>query len=85
MKKKSKTVGWGLDGGQPSPVKNHMVLRPDTPDEKKVGMYRETLRTGEAFINYSAGGAGWGDPLKRDQNAAEDDVLDGFCVSISNL
>ena len=78
MKKKSKTVGWGLDGGQPSPVKNHMVLRPDTPDEKKVGMYRETLRTGEAFINYSAGGAGWGDPLKRDQNAAEDDVTNGL-------
>ena len=78
MKKKSKTVGWGLDGGQPSPVKNHMVLRPDTPGEKKVGMYRETLRTGEAFINYSAGGAGWGDPLKRDQNAAEDDVTNGL-------
>ena len=78
MKKKSKTVGWGLDGGQPSVVKNHMVLRPGTPAEKKVGMYRETLQRGEAFVNYSAGGAGWGDPAQRDPKARDNDLANGF-------
>ena len=85
MKKKSKTVGWGLDGGQPSSIKNHMVLRPDTPQERKVGMYRETLQTGEAFVNYSAGGAGWGDPKYRNLKATTDDFLDGFCEPFSGL
>ena len=84
MKKKSKTVGWGLDGGQPSSIKNHMVLRPNTPEEKKVGMYRETLQAGEAFINFSAGGAGWGDPANRDPDAIAEDIQDGLttnCIS----
>jgi N-methylhydantoinase B len=85
MKKKSKTVGWGLDGGQPSTTKNHMVLRPGTPEEKKVGMYRETLQVGEAFVNFSAGGAGWGDPANRDPKAIDDDILDGLCRSMPNI
>ena len=84
MKKKSKTVGWGLDGGQPSTTKNHMVLRPGTPEEKKVGMYRETLQVGEAFVNFSAGGAGWGDPANRDPNAIDDDILDGLTTNDNN-
>ena len=74
-----------LDGGQPSPVKNHMVLRPNTPEEKKVGMYRETLQAGEAFINFSAGGAGWGDSANRDPSAIAEDVLDGLCRSMSDI
>ena len=85
MKKKAQTVGQGLDGGQPSSVKNHMVLWPDTPKEKKVGMYRETLKAGEAFVNFSACGAGWGDPANRDPSATTDDILDGLCGSMSNL
>ncbi len=84
MKKKSKTVGWGLDGGQPSTTKNHMVLRPGTPEEKKVGMYRETLQVGEAFVNFSAGGAGWGDPANRDPKAIDDDILDGLTTNDKN-
>lgn len=78
MKKKSKTGNWGLKGGQPSPVKNHMVLRPGTPDEQKVGMYRETLKAGERFENFSAGGAGWGDPAQRDPAAHENDLRNGY-------
>lgn len=81
MKKKSKTVGWGLDGGQPSPVKNHMVLRPGTAREQAVGVYRETLETGERFVNYSAGGAGWGDPALRDPEASASDLANGFVTN----
>lgn len=78
MKKKSKTDGWGLHGGQTSPVRNHMVLWPDTPRQKKVGMYRQTLDAGEGFVNYSAGGSGWGDPARRDPEAAAYDLRNGY-------
>lgn len=78
MKKKSKTNSWGLKGDQPSPVKNHMVLHPGTTDEKKVGMYREILKIGERFENVSAGGAGWGNPARRDPATHENDLLNGY-------
>ena len=57
----------------------------DTPEEKKVGMYRETLQEGEAFINFSAGGAGWGDPANRDPDAIAEDIQDGLCRPMSNI
>jgi N-methylhydantoinase B len=47
-------------------------------------MYRETLQAGEAFINFSAGGAGWGDPANRDPDAIAEDIQDGLttnCIS----
>jgi len=78
MKKKSKTANWGLKGGQPSPVHNHMVLWPDEPRARKVGMYRVTLQAGERFENFSAGGAGWGDPARRDPLAVAEDLADGY-------
>ena len=78
MKKKSKTGGWALGGGEPSRVQNHMVLWPGEPREKKVGMYRAVLKTGERFVNFSAGGAGWGDPATRDDAAARRDVANGY-------
>ena len=80
MKKKSRTDGWGLDGGRPSPVRNHMVLWPGEKREKNVGMYRTTLRNGERFVNYSAGGAGWGDPAERDPNAVARDSRNGYAT-----
>ena len=78
MKKKSRTGGWGLDGGQPSPVRNHMVLWPGEGRQKKVGLYRTLLREGERFVNYSAGGAGWGDPAERDPDTATRDRRNGY-------
>ena len=78
MKKKSKTGGWGLYGGEPSPVRNHMVLWPGEERAKKVGLYRATLQEGERFINYSAGGSGWGDPARRDCAAAAYDLQNGY-------
>jgi N-methylhydantoinase B/oxoprolinase/acetone carboxylase alpha subunit len=47
-------------------------------------MYRETLKTGEAFVNFSAGGAGWGDPANRDSSAITDDILDGLATNNIN-
>ena len=78
MKKKTKTGGWGLNGGKPSPVNNHMVVWPGEPREKTVGMYRAHMKAGERFLNYSAGGAGWGKPAQRDPQAAEYDLRNGY-------
>jgi N-methylhydantoinase B len=55
-----------------------MVFWPGEAREKKVGMYRALLRTGERFVNYSAGGSGWGDPAERDQAKAGYDIRNGY-------
>jgi N-methylhydantoinase B/oxoprolinase/acetone carboxylase alpha subunit len=39
---------------------------------------------GEAFVNFSAGGAGWGDPANRDPKAIDDDILDGLTTNDKN-
>jgi len=78
MKKKTKTGNWALNGGAPSPLKNHMILWPGEARQLKVGMYRKTMRTGEMFANYAAGGGGWGDPAKRDPKAHEYDLRNGY-------
>lgn len=78
MKKKSKTRGWGLHGGEPSPVKNQMVFWPGETREKRVGMYRQVLKDGERFENFSAGGSGWGDPAQRLPAAIEYDLRNGY-------
>lgn len=78
MKKKSKTGGWGLNGGQPSPVNNRMVFWPGEEREKTTGMARQHLKKGECFENFSAGGSGWGDPDKRDPAAIEYDLSNGY-------
>jgi N-methylhydantoinase B len=78
MKKKSKTGGWGLYGGQPSPLRNHMVLWPGEDREKKAGMYRQKLKEGERFASFSAGGSGWGDPAERAPAAENYDLKNGY-------
>lgn len=78
MKKKSKTGGWGLNGGQPSPVNNRMVFWPGEEREMTTGMHRQHLKKGECFENFSAGGSGWGDPAKRDPAAIEYDLRNGY-------
>ncbi|NHI17710.1 hydantoinase B/oxoprolinase family protein [Microbacterium excoecariae] len=77
MKKKTKTRPWALDGGlEPEP--SEMVIWPDTDRAKRVGMYRASMAAGERFINRTAGGGGYGDPLERDPQAVVEDVIDGY-------
>ncbi|WP_369139050.1 hydantoinase B/oxoprolinase family protein [Modestobacter versicolor] len=77
MKKKTTTNPWALAGGH-EPMTNRMTVFPGTPEERDVRMRRVSMRTGEVFVNRSAGGGGWGDPLSRDPLAVVDDVLDGY-------
>jgi len=80
MKKKSKTRPWALCGGlEPEP--SEMVIWPDTPESKRVGMYRAAMKVGDRFINRTAGGGGYGNPLEREIEAVVSDVFNGY-VSI---
>jgi N-methylhydantoinase B len=80
MKKKSKTRPWAMHGGQ-EPEPSGMVIWPDTDRAIRVGMYRATLAEGERFINRTAGGGGYGDPLTRAPEAVIADVLDGYITA----
>lgn len=77
MKKKSKTRPWALHGGLESEP-SEMVLWPGTERSKRVGMYRAAMRAGDRFVNRTAGGGGYGNPLDRDAGAVVADVLDGY-------
>jgi N-methylhydantoinase B len=77
MKKKTMTRPWALAGGH-EPETNRMTVFPGTPEERDVRMRRVSMRAGQVFVNRSAGGGGWGDPLVRDPLAVVDDVLDGY-------
>ena len=77
MKKKSKTRPWALRGGlEPEP--SEMVIWPDTPESKRVGMYRAAMKVGDRFINRTAGGGGYGNPLERELEAVVSDVINGY-------
>ncbi|NRG42309.1 hydantoinase B/oxoprolinase family protein [Rathayibacter sp. VKM Ac-2835] len=77
MKKKTKTRPWALEGGH-EPEPSEMVIWPDTDRAQRVGMYRASMAEGERFINRTAGGGGYGDPLDREPGSVVDDVLDGY-------
>jgi N-methylhydantoinase B len=74
---KTKTDGWGLEGGGPG-ARNAVVLYPDTEREEWTGMMRGQFEAGEVISNRSGGGGGWGDPMRRDPEAVRRDVLDGY-------
>jgi N-methylhydantoinase B/oxoprolinase/acetone carboxylase alpha subunit len=44
-------------------------------------MYRAHMKTGERFLNYSAGGSGWGNPVNRDKAASEYDRRNGYVTA----
>ena len=75
--KKTKTDGWGIDGGQPG-ARNEVVLRPGTDAEESTGTFRDSFTAGERLWNRSGGGGGYGDPHDRAPDAVRADVLDGY-------
>jgi N-methylhydantoinase B len=77
MKKKSKTSPWALSGGH-EPDPSFMRLWPGTDRERRVGMYRAAMAPGDRFVNVTAGGGGWGDPLTRDPDLVLADVREGY-------
>lgn len=74
---KTKTDGWGLEGGGPG-ARNAVVLYPGTEREEWTGMMRGDFEPGDVVSNRSGGGGGWGDPRDRDPAAVREDVIDGY-------
>jgi len=77
MKKKTKTRPWSLAGGLEAET-NGMILNPGTPGERRLGMRRARVTAGDRFLNFSAGGGGYGNPRERDPQQVAEDVLDGY-------
>jgi N-methylhydantoinase B len=74
--------GLGLDGGGPARGSNDVVLDPGTANERALGMTADIQApAGITIVMNGAGGGGYGDPMEREIDAVEDDVLDGY-VSI---
>lgn len=68
----------GLQGGLPG-GRSRLVVNPDTPEaEIMPSSCRLELDEGTIFRLNGAGGGGYGDPLKRDRAAIENDIAEGF-------
>lgn len=68
---------WGLFGGATG-VGARNVLNPDTSAEERLPTkFVRTLRRGDVFRAEMAAAGGYGDPLERDMEAVENDVVQG--------
>jgi N-methylhydantoinase B len=75
--KKTKTEGWGIDGGEPGET-NAVVWFPDTDSPTRTGTERKQMGPGDAVSYRTGGGGGYGDPSERDPERVREDVLDGY-------
>lgn len=76
---RSRSITWGIRGGLPSNPQGVWLNR-NSADEKYLGALFSNVkvRSGDTFERPSAGGGGYGDPLKRDPKAVLEDVIDGY-------
>jgi N-methylhydantoinase B len=79
---RARSITWGIQGGLPS-IPHGVWINKDTDDERFVGSVFSNvpLESGDTFTRPSAGGGGFGDPLRRDTELVLEDVIDGY-VSI---
>lgn len=77
---RARSVVWGINGGLPSIPHGMWVQRADTGEKKWHGALFSDLpvSTGDLFGRPTAGGGGYGDPLKRDPEAVLRDVEDDY-------
>ena len=75
---RSRHPAWGILGGQ-SGKPPLVAINPSTPDEKRMfkvnGM---KLKMGDVVRVESGGGGGCGDPLDREPQKVQEDILDGY-------
>lgn len=71
--------GLGLAGGAPAGGRNDVVVNAGVPGERSLGMTADTdFPAGTRVAVNGAGGGGYGDPMEREIDAVEADVLDGY-------
>jgi N-methylhydantoinase B len=69
---------WPLNGGQPGSP-NHIVVRRASGEKEKYAVVSGlTLNTDDVIQVMTSTGAGWGDPMARDQKLIEADVKNGY-------
>jgi N-methylhydantoinase B len=69
---------WGANGGQ-SPRTSRTTVNPDGPDRESLGpIESRRLKAGDVLRLERSGGAGYGDPLKRDPHSVLEDVRNGY-------
>ena len=76
---RGRSVTWGINGGLPS-IPHGVWLNPDTEDSRYLGATFSNVPVGpgDTFTRPSAGGGGFGDPLKRKPEDVLEDVIDEY-------
>jgi N-methylhydantoinase B len=76
---RARSIAWGLDGGLPS-LPHGVWLNRGREGERFLGAVFSGVQlvSGDSFTRPSAGGGGFGDPLRRDPQQVCEDVIDGY-------
>ena len=69
---------WGLSGGKPGQTSANLMQLPDEDALKPVNVIRHLVPAGTVAVVATAGGGGWGDPLRRDPERVRWDVIEGY-------
>lgn len=75
---RERAVVWGIEGGLPS--RPHGLYLKQGAGRRYLGTEAVNihLASGDGFVRSSAGGGGFGDPLKRSPSAVLDDIVQGY-------
>ena len=55
---------YGLEGGDDGAASSNVLLRPDGTEETLPAMFSITIEAEDVYVHRTAGGGGWGDPLR---------------------
>ncbi len=73
LTERTRVAPWGLAGGEPGGLARHQVRRADGREEILPPKHTMRLRRGDILIMRTPGGAGYGDPARRDPASARRD------------
>lgn len=68
---------WGAYGGKPGLESQSFIRRKTGEEEHLLPISFGYLNPGDSFINWAAGGGGYGDPLERELELVQQDVSEG--------
>ncbi len=75
---RSRFPPWGVEGGHPGTYNYMVIVRKDGSQTRVRKVSGERLSAGDLVSIRTAGGGGWGDPLKRDPEKVRQDILEGL-------
>lgn len=74
---RSKTPGWGLEGGHDARGPE-VIVQNDGSEQSLLKVNNLPLKAGDVVTTYTGGGGGYGDPLEREPERVRQDVLSGY-------